>query len=382
MKKEKEKLTADDYRRRAAAHKNEMIICWKTFGKVGVFILAAVCIVVVLGVAWFANRKDVQGGGMKVQTASEGDFELAAEGTVSSVGLWDDEKMSDVAVGDMQTISNRQLMVTGENKNAIRWAITESSHMGNVRGTGIRPGSLGKLTFYIIAKKSGRLTVTLDVSMVGMPQSEDDTLSQDVLELLDGHVLLFAGYDTERMAYGGWISEDAKPWQMTLQGDDQASAVLEWTGDGTLIWNADVTENTAYPISIYWIWPEYLGEYVFKDSTYMKDCPVLFPEDVSPGDEANPFVLPADLFEKMCQTTEENSRSNKYFMWAYRYHTPEEQQEKKQEFCNTVTEARLLDLRNGNYDKSFYDSACDYYNRADQYLGENVRYLKLCIDAQ
>ena len=322
---------------------------------------------------------------MKVQAATDGDFELASEGTESGndKGLWDDEEMPDVAVGDSETISNKPMMVTGGNKNAIRWAITDSSNMGNKQVTGIRPGSAGKLTFYIVAKKSGPLTVTLDVSMTGVARSSKKELPQEAKDLLSGHVLLFAGYDEQKKAYSGWISEDASSWQMTLTGDGQSNAVLKRYANGTLTWSAEVTENIAYPISLYWIWPEVVGEYIFKESTHMEGCPVLFPEDASQEDPDNPAVLPGELFQKMCDVPE-GGRSNRYFKWAYGHSSATEVEEKTTEFRNTVTTDKLSDLRNSNdnYDSAVYGSICDYYNRADQYLGEKVQYLSLCVVAQ
>lgn len=390
MKKEKEMLTAEDYRRRADDHKKIISGFWKNFGKTGIFMAAAACVVLGLCLAWFASSSGVQGEGMKVQAAADGDFELASEGTESDVGWWD-QRMTDVAVGTQAAISDRQLMMTGSDRNAIRWAITDSSNMGNKQVTGIRPGSAGKLTFYIVAKKSGPLTVTLDVSMTGVARSSKKELPQEAKDLLSGHVLLFAGYDEQKKAYSGWISEDASSWQMTLTGESQISdqggnggtAVLKWHGNGKLTWEANVSENTAYPVDLYWIWPEVVGEYIFKDSTYMEDCPVLFSEDASQEKPNNPAAQPGDLFQTMCNAPK-SSRSNRYFKWAYGYSSATEVKEKTDEFRITVTTDKLSDLRNSNdnYDGAVYGSICDYYNRADQYLGEKVQYLSLCVVAQ
>ena len=376
MKRKKKILSAEEYRERAAKHRNALLASWRIFGKTGVFFLSGACVLVGICLAWFASNKTVSSDGMTVQGTAMGDFELAAAGSLSDVGAWDDLLLSDIMTGRLETIGEKSYVITESSKSSIRWAITEPSHMENLQKTGIYPGSLGEITFYIVAKKDGALRVTLDVSLDGATLSPEDSLPADALEILKGHVLLFADYDRDRKAYGGWISEDAQPWQLNLDYGDNMSeehctAVLQRTEEEKLIWSADnVQMDTAYPVTLYWIWPEVVGEYLFRDTKYAGNRPLLFPEDAGEENTGNPYAMPDSLLTGMCRA-DEGSLSNRYFRWTDR-----------ESFCSLATVSKLRRLREEGSHSPDYGQLCDYYNQADQYLGENIRYLKLCVDAQ
>ena len=131
--------------------------------------------------------------------------------------------------------------------------------------TGIEPGSYGKMTFYIITNKDGPLKVTLDLVLTGYQitdgkKNEENVTKNDLTEvtdpslqqLLEGHVLLFAGYNEKAGCYKGWISRDAGVWRMSL-GSGTEAAVIE-VKSGKLTWNnTNAQKDTAYPVTIYWI---------------------------------------------------------------------------------------------------------------------------------
>ena len=375
MKRDKKLLSAEEYRKRAEKHRNALLDSWRIFGKTGVFFLSGACVLVGICLAWFASNKAVSSDGMAVQGTAMGDFELAAEGTLSDEGAWD-RLLQSILTGSQKTIGEKSYVITESGKSSIRWAITESSQMENQQETGISPGSFGEITFYIVPNRAGALTVTLDISLEGAASPPEASLPADALELLKGHVLLFADFDRDRQAYGGWISEDAKPWQLNLDYGDNMSeehctAVLQRTEEDKLIWSADnVQMDTAYPVTLYWIWPEVVGEYLFRDTKYAGNRPLLFPEDAGEENTGTPYVMPDGLLEGMCRA-DEGSLSNRYFKWSDR-----------EVFCRLVTEEKLREFRKlGGYSPD-YGLLCEYYNSADQYLGESIRYLGLCVNAQ
>ena len=217
------------------------------------------------------------------------------------------------------------------------------------------------LRFYIISHKEGALNVTLDLGLTGYTNGPGSTIvksEETAQKLVKGHVLLFAGYEQRTNSYEGWISEDADPWTMTL---DNGSTLTRNT-DGMLTWAVEnAKKDTAYPVQIYWIWPEILGSYLRKDQTATGNRPILFPEELAPDESTsgNPKALPKDLYEKMIQ-------NGKYF----RYESKDDQ----------VTAEILWQMRN-DFNPVIYGEIADYYNLGDQYLGENVRYLKLKLEA-
>lgn len=71
----------------------------------------------------------------------------------------------------------------------------------------------GSITFYIIPHKNGALNVSLTLSLTGYTLKNNVTelkpeflteIKEDAQQLLEGHILLFAGYDTEKNSYKGW----------------------------------------------------------------------------------------------------------------------------------------------------------------------------------
>lgn len=384
-------LSPEEYRRKAEEHMNAVKDIWKIFGKTGVFVLAAALVIAIFSMAWFVSNNKVQVSEMAVSSAGSY-FELAAPG--NATGKWDSKVLSGIASGDNFDIQDNSgaAMVTSDSKNSILWAISSSSNMGNDTEEGIRPGSLGQLTFYIVSKKSGTLTVSLNLALTGRKISKGEStvgVSADEQQLLEGHLLLFAGYDDAKKAYKGWISEDAKPWTMNLNysgtgNSEDVTAVLRRENDGGLTWTADVEEGKAYPVTIYWIWPEVFGQYLFTDLTYLGDRPVLFQKDSSDTPNSNPAALPSDLFEKMRDTGNEESgtvKSNRYFKWAWN-DSDNSKEEFKSLFLSTNPDQIFLDLRGGNMNTINYGKLCSYYNMADQYLGETVRYVELKLDAK
>ena len=127
-----------------------------------------------------------------------------------------------------QEIKEQTFLATNDTNDSITWAIKDDSNLNNQTGAnGIEPGSSGSLTFYIISHKDGPLSLTLDVTLTGYSYSGKDdnepTTSADIKKLdsdgkaqklLEGHVLLFAEYDTKY--YKNWISKDAEEWNKSL----------------------------------------------------------------------------------------------------------------------------------------------------------------------
>lgn len=182
---------------------------------------------------------------------------------------------------------------------------------------------------------------------------------------------MFAGYDKKKNSYKGWISQDGDPWSMSL---DNSS--LSQKENGELIWSIkDAEAEKAYPVTVYWIWPELLESYLLKKESYTGTRPLLFPAEKDKSTSAsNPEALPSELFEKMCEVPAENPNtpvnSNRYFRW-----------ETKEAFTNTVTVKTLKLIRN-RYNSALYGNVAAYYDLADQYIGSNVQYVKLTLNAK
>ncbi len=358
----KDELTPEEYRKKAQEEIQNYKHQWKIFIRTGIVVLAAAIAIIIACIAWFVSNNKVTGSGIGIRSAGS-DFELAADAGAdgkNSAGVYD--KLLEAASGTEETLENKNYITTDGSHTSITWSIVNESNMrNNENHLGIEPGTSGMLRFYIISYKDGALNVTLDLGLTGYTNGTGSTIvksEETAQKLVKGHVLLFAGYEQGTNSYEGWISEDADPWTMTLD----SGSTLTRNADGTLTWVVEnAKKDTAYPVQIYWIWPEILGSYLRKDQTATGNRPILFPEEPATGENTsgNPKALPKDLYKKM-------SQNDKYFI----YESKDDQ----------VTADILWQMRN-DFNPVIYGEIADCYNLGDQYLGENVRYLKLKLEA-
>ena len=396
-KKKKKDHTPEEYREKAQEQIQDLKDQWKTFFRTGSIVIAATIVMIAVSIAWFVSNTKVDATGVQIRAAGS-EFDIAAEAkpnVESATGAYDD--LLSVSKGATLSIGNKNFGYTGEGKTSISWAITDDSNMQNNKDLGIEPGSSGKLTFYIISHKDGPLSVNMNLTFTGyyvegwnstaatntaeiaVKSSDLKKLDEPTQQLLEGHVLFFAGYDEKSNSYKAWISDDAESWNMTLEntcikasnaGNDTESskaALLTRNEDGSLTWKIDqAVKEAAYPVTIYWVWPEMLESYLGKEQNTR--YPLLFPKDSSDTDKL--CTLPPNLFTTMCATGNGDIKSNRYFRW-----------EDKETFSTTVKVDKLLQMRN-KYNPAVYGAIAAYYNLADQYLGRNVQYAKLTLDAQ
>ena len=396
-KKKKKDHTPEEYREKAQEQIQDLKDQWKTFFRTGPIVIAATIVMIAVSIAWFVSNTKVDATGVQIRAAGS-EFDIAAEAkpnVESATGAYDD--LLSVSKGATLSIGNKNFGYTGEGKTSISWAITDDSNMQNNKDLGIEPGSSGKLTFYIISHKDGPLSVNMNLTFTGyyvegwnstaatntaeiaVKSSDLKKLDEPTQQLLEGHVLFFAGYDEKSNSYKAWISDDAESWNMTLEntcikasnaGNDTESskaALLTRNEDGSLTWKIDqAVKEAAYPVTIYWVWPEMLESDLGKEQNTR--YPLLFPKDSSDTDKL--CTLPPNLFTTMCATGNGDIKSNRYFRW-----------EDKETFSTTVKVDKLLQMRN-KYNPAVYGAIAAYYNLADQYLGRNVQYAKLTLDAQ
>lgn len=377
-KKKKEELTPEEYRQKARKEMQDLKNQWKIFFKTGFIMLAALIAIIVACIAWFVSNNEVDSTGMNIRAAGS-EFDLAAsiKNAESTNGIYDN--LLSVPNGE----KNKEYSVTSGSHTAISWAITDDSNLRNEKdkSLGIEPGSSGSITFYIIPHKNGALNVSLTLSLTGYTLKNNVTelkpeflteIKEDAQQLLEGHILLFAGYDKKKNSYKGWISQDGDSWSMSL---DNSS--LSQKENGELIWSIkDAEAEKAYPVTVYWIWPELLESYLLKKESYTGTRPLLFPAEKDKSTSAsNPEALPSELFEKMCEVPAENPNtpvnSNRYFRW-----------ETKEAFTNTVKRGETLNLIRNRYNSALYGNVAAYYDLADQYIGSNVQYVKLTLNAR
>lgn len=230
--KKKEELTPEEYRKKVQDQIEHYKQQWKVFLRTGIFVLVALVAIIIACIAWFVSNNRVTGSTGTIQAVGS-EFDLAATGTSENKGVHDG--LLNAQPGTDIKLSEVDYASTDGEHTSITWAITENSNVNNKTKTGINPGSSGSLTFYIISHKDGPLSVKINLTFTGyhvegwnstaatntaervVKKSDLKELDEPTQQLLEGHVLFFAGYDENSNSYKAWISDDAEPWNMTLE---------------------------------------------------------------------------------------------------------------------------------------------------------------------
>lgn len=225
---------------------------------------SGVLLLLVLGFfsyGWFINNKAVSGDRTAMK-ATDSDFEL---GAVDSGGTFDTYLTAEdgILLSDIKTGSlfdRISPVSTGGGKNEIKWLMSSKSNFNNYSGDnspqGIQPGSSGKLSFYVIAKRDTALNITFTLDTIlytadAQPIDSSNTDNSDCIipddlpeaKLVKGHILFFEKYDDATGLYSDRIT------------------------DGTFDFSQpDAKAGTAYKADIYWIWPDVADQLILPEN--------------------------------------------------------------------------------------------------------------------
>ena len=289
-----------------------------------------------VSLGWFTNNKTVEGNSMGL-TATDNIFELGAK---DRAGYFDPylyvnegETTSGIKDKDGNPLT---LTATGEGRPEIKWQISETDNFGNYTNEGIQPGSSGRLTFYVIAKRDGNLNLkfTLDTVLYNKyaKLNADNTAyiipeEEAVTELVKGHVLFFGKYNPDTGIYSEQITEEG--FSFTQKG---------------------AVKDTAYAVELYWVWP------LFADQI------ILPPEDSLLRAKGYERIINEDI-----SIIKENNLS-RFFADS-----------------SDITYAMLTNVAAGSASADF---SSDYYNlinakwnSADQLIGTKAGYIELQLTA-
>ncbi|MDD5863367.1 MAG: hypothetical protein PUD80_01850, partial [Firmicutes bacterium] len=128
-------------------------------------ILLALVVMISVGLAWFANNREVNATQMSVRT-SPGPFELAAEGSSGSYDTYIENGETKNRLSDGFYVPTETVEFTAYDKphtgyktsgsaTSISWAVSSYSNLNNNTQSGVDPGASGSITFYIIPSEDG-----------------------------------------------------------------------------------------------------------------------------------------------------------------------------------------------------------------------------------
>lgn len=223
-----------------------------------VLALSAAVALLTVSAAWFAANSRVQSGGAAVGVRQEERLKLAGEGHRLSPELTylKENGQNLLTGGEAFTVSSYVDAATGQTVTAdltlydgTAWRLVPESGAG-----ALQPGAQGRLELYIIPQQAGMTTLTLQLRAApyrlgtddgGQPVAREITNDPTLLRLLEGHLLFFRSRD-DREGCSGRIAPK-QPLTLTLPE------------------GGAFQKDTAYKVTVYWVWPHQLRNYLRTD---------------------------------------------------------------------------------------------------------------------
>lgn len=219
---------AEGYRAAAGEHAQTLKDFWKRFMASGLFVVAALVIILAC-VAWFLNNSQVKANGIDTGTAGAR-YTLSSDGTQQ--GAYDQE----AGKADLQT-SQAGLDVT-DSMN-----VSATSNLVNLSENDVLgPGSYGQLTFTVTPYADDLGDVQIDISREF--KGKQGAVSDTVKALALGHVLFFEARDGS-----GYYESPILDNELTITQNDFQDASGKTT--------------KAVAKTLYWVWPEYIQNFVY-----------------------------------------------------------------------------------------------------------------------
>lgn len=332
--------------------------------------LSALVVMVGFCIAWFVSNHRVNATGMNIEAANAQDFQLASKG-----------KRQDAEQTYLKNENSQNILNNGTAylKNSDGKTLDSSDAADNTEAyyagftnlawrldddVTLMPGASGSMTFYIIPRKenltSANLTFTLkayiyDTATGSAVVSKDEQLQNLVM----GHILFFRNMDADG-SYAGWIAPDENGSYLT--GNEEYSFKVTPENKATF------EKDKPYPVTLYWVWPNYIRNYIYTNQNGS-----LFTNPDS-SDYKN---LLAFLNKENFQNNEAEQKYSKMF-----YVKPDSGATLAKDSTsgngnNVNNSDRIIhiDNINSNITDAVLNECNEAYNNADQYIGENARYL-------
>lgn len=328
----------------------------------------ALFVLVFVSLAWFASNSKVSGGGSNV-SGSDSYFELQSTG---KAGVHDDILKKLILIDDHSINSTRE---TSSSNTTVNWLVNNESNMHNYidgenpdwsqtnnqvsrEDYAISPGSRGHLKFSIVSKVKGNLNLTFSLDLV--PYKLDNEVISEItrddnsvaLDFLKGHFLFFL-----------------------LDQKDSETTAYTWIKDGTFSIEIEAEKGKIYAYDIFWYWPQTFSEYLLNaGDSYLGDNDTLqgiYGSNLEKGDS----IIKNQIIESIC-----NSESRKYYLFNS---DGDDVYEKSGDNVSAII--NQIGTNNHIYGNENIQKLLDLnsaYNQADQSIGRNISFLRVCLSAK
>ena len=321
---------AAEYRQTADEHVKTLKDFWKDFLVSGIFILAAIVIIFAC-LAWFAanNRVSATGSSISAQGAR---FTLTSEvksGQDHHPGTYDSQM--------------------SRSDDTLSFDVTTESNLNNYTGGGLYPGARGVLSFTVTPIAKDLQGVTIDLSRVIKTNSGTSGSNDALINLLKGHLLFFRNMDKS-----GYYSNRVTDSRVVLQKDD----FCEKDENGKV-----PSTKTTEPVTVhlYWVWPEYIQNFVLTgNANYYKN---LF---AGADPVKNPDYSSLQTYVNGTEAAHTDNHWNEFY---------------SADASGTAVSSKPPDLTAAMSSTNLATCAA-LYNNADEFIGTNVAYIQLRINAR
>ncbi|MBQ6094825.1 MAG: hypothetical protein IJL09_05440 [Lachnospiraceae bacterium] len=329
-----------------------------TFNLVLLLAASFVVLLAVITAAWFANNRTVTAENAPVSVADRG-FELASSGsTVRHSTYWPnaDANYDNGADGSGQVYGTNETVsykATGGTVHQVKQWLTSDNP-----DEAVEPGSWGSMTFYVIPKTDGDLNIRFTLDVRGFYEEDDNSLvdisaldqennhgltnsqildCQGAQRYLQGHIFFFQTLgDPEAQTNAYYFKDPIEDGSFTYLITDAVAGKL-------------------YPVTIYWMWPETIGQLVLKDDTSHLREGIPLVEDLT-GSETG---------DTDKSTVIDMVKANKVKIFK----------------SESASDEHVNDMIDAADNASNYSLLDDWYNKADQIIGVQVDYFLMEVTA-
>ncbi|RXZ54554.1 hypothetical protein ET524_08725 [Senegalimassilia faecalis] len=328
---ELEPKTAEQYRQAADAHAQTLKDFWKRFLVSGLFVMAAI-IIILASLAWFVSNNQV-----KAETAT-----LSAKG--------DRFALTGVSGDDTHQGVYDNVAAFGTNDSM---AVSATVNLNNYNGGEVGPGASGTIQFTVtpVATDLGNVQVSLERAV--QLRTSDNSVGEvqkdgTLCDLFRGHILFFEKKDGE----GVFPGKDASGYYSNPLISDVLTVVSSEFQDESGKTTKTVTRT------LYWAWPSQLQAFVLTGNVNYYQNLFAPASDTTAFDSAGYATLQADINKNLgCYYAALDNQG--------RYFTP-----------------KMVPEVSPSMSSNNMDTCSLYYNYADEQLGSQVEYFQLRFSAQ
>ena len=322
-----------------------------------VLALAALIVIGMACYAWFASSDTVTAIGGSISLNADC-FELASEGRE---GNYDDLVPTDLQNqgsdwGDGKGTQTSRNTDSNDKKEAILWNMTSDNNLGNFSqaDNGIQPGDYGTLEFYVLRKQQGDLKINCYLDIIPLYEKGKELVSTTeqntteagtgeaadatrVLQLLRGHLLFFSTYQIST------IDSEGKQVNKTMRQ-------LADISDGSFQVELPAGMEKV-KVTLNWYWPYFLRHAIeyYQDSTFAEKMSERVVDSLAEGKVNYFFTNDATMVYVGNERKDDNDTRT------------------------VITKQNVT-----RYAKRLGE----YYNEADQVIGDNVKGIVLCLRAE